>query len=41
MLYTNYILSNNEKNILVCTFDLDKNFHRNKIIDDNIIFEVD
>ena len=41
MLYTNYILSNNEKNILVCSFDLDKNIYRNKIIDNNIIFEVD
>ena len=41
MLHTNYILSNNEKNILVCSFDLDKNIYRNKIIDNNIIFEVD
>ena len=41
MLYTNYNFSNNNKNILVCNFDLDKNIYRNKIIDDNIIFEVD
>ena len=41
MLYTNYNFSNNNKNILVCSFDLDKNIYRNKIIDNNIIFEVD
>ena len=41
MLYTNYNFSNNNKNILVCNFDLDKNIYRNKIIDNNIIFEVD
>ena len=41
MLYTNYNFSNNNKNILVCSFDLDKNISRNKIIDNNIIFEVD
>ena len=40
-LYTNYELSNINKNILVCSFDLDKNIYRNKIIDNNIIFEVD
>ena len=40
-LYTNYELANNNKNILVCSFDLDKNIYRNKIIDNNIIFEVD
>ena len=40
-LYTNYELSNNNKNILVCSFDLDKNIYRNKIIDNNIIFKVD
>ena len=40
-LYTNYKLSNNNKNIFVCNFDLDKNIYRNKIIDNNIIFEVD
>ena len=41
-LYTNYELSNiNKKNILVCSFDLDKNIYRNKIIDNNIIFEFD
>ena len=41
MLYKNYILSNNEKNIVVCSYDLDKNINRNKIKDNNIIFEVD
>ena len=41
MLYTNYELSNNEKNILVCSFDLDDNIYRNKIINNNVIFEVD
>ena len=41
MLYTNYNFSNINKNILVCSFDLDKNIYRNKIIDNNIIFEVD
>ena len=41
MLYTNYVLSNNNKNILVCSFDLDRNIYRNKIINNNIIFEVD
>ena len=41
MLYTNYELSNNNKNILVFNFDLDKNIYRNKIINNNIIFEVD
>ena len=41
MLYTNYNFSNISKNILVCSFDLDKNIYRNKIIDNNIIFEVD
>ena len=40
-LYTNYELSNNNKNIFVCSFDLDENIYRNKIIDNNIIFEVD
>ena len=40
-LYTNYKLSNINKNIFVCNFDLDKNIYRNKIIDNNIIFEVD
>ena len=40
-LYTNYELSNINKNILVCSFDLDKNIYRNKIIDNNIIFKVD
>ena len=41
MLYTNYNFSNNNKNILICSFDLDKNIFRNKIINNNIIFEVD
>ena len=41
MLYTNHVLSNNNKNILVCNFDLDDNIYRNKIINNNIIFEVD
>ena len=41
MLYTNYNFSNINKNILVCNFDLDKNIYRNRIIDNNIIFEVD
>ena len=36
MLYTNYILSNNNVNILLCNFDLDDNTYRNKVI-----FEVD
>ena len=40
-LYTNYELSNINKNIFVCNFDLNKNIYRNKIIDNNIIFEVD
>ena len=41
MLYTNYKSSNNNKNILVCNFDLDNNIYRNKIINNNVIFEVD
>ena len=41
MLYTNYKLANNEKNILVCNFDLDENIYRNKIINNNVLFEVD
>ena len=41
MLYTNYNFSNNNKDILVCNFDLDNNIHRNKIINNNVIFEVD
>ena len=40
MLYTNYNFSNINKNILVCNFDLDKNIYRNKIINNNVIFEV-
>ena len=40
MLYTNYELSNNNKNILVCNFDLDDNIYRNKIIN-NVLFEID
>ena len=38
MLYTNYILSNSNKNILICNFDLDNNIDRNKIINNNVIF---
>ena len=41
MLYTNYNFSNNNNSILVCSFDLDKNIYRNKIIGNSIIFEVD
>ena len=41
MLYTNYNFSNNNRNILVCNFDLDNNIYRNKIINNNVIFEVD
>ena len=41
MLYTNYNFSNNNKNILVCNFDLDNNIYRNKVINNNVIFEVD
>ena len=40
MLYTNYILSNNNRNILVCNFDLDNNIYRNKTINNNVLFEV-
>ena len=40
-LYTNYKLSNNNKNIFVCSFNLDENIYRNEIINNNIIFEVD
>ena len=41
MLYTNYNFSNNNENNLVCNFDLDNNIYRNKIINNNVIFEVD
>ena len=41
MLYKNYNFSNINKNILLCSFDLDKNIYRNKIINNNVIFEVD
>ena len=41
MLYTNYELSNINKNILVCSFNLYGNIYRNEIINNNIIFEVD
>ena len=41
ILYTNCNFSNNNKNILVCNFDLDDNICRNKIINNNVIFEVD
>ena len=40
MLYTNYKLSN-EKNILLCNFELDKNIYRNKIINNHLIFDID
>ena len=40
MLYTNYKLIN-EKNILVCNFELDKNIYRNKIINNHLIFDID
>ena len=41
MLYTNYELSNNNKNILVCSFHLDDSIYRNKIINNNALFEID
>ena len=41
MLHTNYKLSNNIKNILVCSFDLDNNIYRYKIINNNVLFEID
>ena len=41
MLYINYELSNIDKNILICSFDLNDNIYRNEIINNNIIFEVD
>ena len=41
MLYANYNFSNNNRNILVCSFDLDNNIYRNKIINNNVIFEID
>ena len=41
MLYTNYELSNNNKDILVCSFDLDDNVYRNKMINNNALFEID
>ena len=41
MLYANYELSNNNKNIPVCSFDLDDNIYRNNIINNNVIFEID
>ena len=41
ILYTNYELSNNNKNILVCSFDLDDNIYRNKMINNNVLFEID
>ena len=39
--YANYELSNNNKNIPACSFDLDDNIYRNKIINNNVIFEID
>ena len=41
MLYTNYKLADNEKNILICNFELDKNIYRNKNINNNLIFDID
>ena len=41
MLYNNYELSNNNKNISVCSFNLDDNIYRNKMINNNVLFEID
>ena len=41
MLYTNYKLSDIEKNILICNFENDKNIYRNKIINNNVFFDID
>ena len=30
-----------KKNILVCSFDLDDNIYRNRIINNNVLFEID
>ena len=51
ILYTNIIDNNKysyfdnfltiDENILVCNFDLENNIYRNKIINNNVIFEID
>ena len=41
MLYTNYKFSINNKNILVCNFDLDNSIYRNEIINNNVLFKID
>ena len=41
MLYTNYKFSNNNKDILLCSFDLNDNIYRNRNINNNVLFEVD
>ena len=39
-LYINYKFINN-KNILVCEFDMDKNIYRNKIVNNYVLFNID
>ena len=39
-LYINYKFINN-KNILVCEFDIDKNINRNKIVNNYVLFNID
>ena len=39
-LYINYKFVNN-KNILVCEFDIDKNIYRNKIVNNYVLFNID
>ena len=39
-LYINYKFINN-KNILVCEFDIDKNIYRNKIVNNYVLFNID
>ena len=41
MLYTNYKFSNNNRKFSVCSFDLDNDIYRNKIINNNVLFEID
>ena len=41
MLYTNYKLTNNDKNILICNFDIDESIYRNNMINNNVLFKVD
>ena len=41
MLYTSFELSVKEKDILVCSFNLDENIYRNRIINNNVLFEID